>query len=164
MRVYRLLTALSLAALIAAPVPALASDNCSAPTVVSSLPFADVQDTTGATTAGDDPVHSCRGNNKDSHSVWYRFTPSTSGTLTAFTHGTDYDAVLTVHTGACGALAEVACNDDLLGGPAQVTFAATGGTTYLFEVTSFGMSAGGICISVWLPRRPPATTPAALPP
>jgi hypothetical protein len=84
-------------------------------------------------------------------SVWFTFTPSTTGNYTIQTcdQGTDSDTVLGVYTGAAvGSLTSVATNDDgsgtCFGGSSaygsRVTFAATQGTPY--RVTVGGYSAG----------------------
>jgi len=125
-----------------------ANDDCATPTVITALPFADMLDTTNATTAASDPVQSCSGDgpSQNSKSVWYSFTPASDGMLTAFTAGSSYDTVLTVYTSSCGEVpTEVACNDDDKSGStnAQAAFAVTAGTTYLIEVTAFQGSGGG---------------------
>jgi hypothetical protein len=108
------------------------NDDFGAATSISTLPFADSADTTAATAASDDPT-AC-GNNG---SVWYTFTPSQNEAITASTIGSDYDTVLSVYTGARGALGLVTCNDDSGGGfQSQVIFSATAGTTYFFMIST----------------------------
>jgi hypothetical protein len=127
-------------------IPPAANDLCGAPTVITTTPFRDFVDTSAVTTESTDPLQSCtfRRPGRNSHSVWYSFTPSSAGTAALSTLGSDYDTVLTVHTGGCGALAEVACSDDVGGGfQSSLAFIATGGTTYLIEVTAYGDSPGG---------------------
>lgn len=75
--------------------------------------------------------------------IWYKFTPSTSGAGTADTIGSSYDTVLSVWTGTAGNLTAVpaACNDDINPGinlQSTVLFVATSGTTYFIMVSSFG--------------------------
>src|SRR5262245_7560581 len=69
------------------------NDGCSAATVISALPYVDTRDTTAATTDLNDPTHSntCGSGTQDSNSVWYRFTPSTSGLVSATTFASSYD-------------------------------------------------------------------------
>src|SRR5262249_56927427 len=86
-----------------------ANDDCSAPVVVGSLPFSDSIDTTAATSAGSDPYHFCT-SGTDSKSVWYSFTPATSGVVGIDTTGTTFSRVLAIYTGSCGALTEVTCS------------------------------------------------------
>src|SRR4029077_19101756 len=86
------------------------NDACAAATVIATAPFTTTLDTSEATTAPDDPPPSCIVE-PNSASVWYEFTPASTGTITVDTFGSDYDTVLTAHLGGCGDLAEVACND-----------------------------------------------------
>ncbi|MCS6806271.1 MAG: right-handed parallel beta-helix repeat-containing protein [Acidobacteriota bacterium] len=120
------------------------NDLCINAREITRVPFTETLDTTRATRSDDDPLQSCTGSLRNSNSVWYRFTPSTSGTVTADTAGSNYDTVLSAHIGSCGALSEVACDDD--SGPgltSQIRFEAIGGRAYFFMVTSFGSSSGG---------------------
>jgi hypothetical protein len=53
------------------------------------------------------------------------------------------DSVITVYTGSCGSLTEVACDDDACSTPnlaSQATFTATCNTTYIIRVSQFGTS------------------------
>jgi len=52
--------------------------------------------------------------------VWYMFTPTAAGTATITTCGSSFDSILDVFSGACGALTEVACNDDSCGLQSEV--------------------------------------------
>jgi len=120
-----------------------ANDDCATPTVIAALPFADTLDTTAATTAGTDPTHSCT-LLKNAHSVWYSFTAPGNGAVTADTFGTGFDTALTAYTGTCGALTEIACNDDSGSGlQSKVSFAVTAGVTYLIEVTGLDVGDSG---------------------
>src|SRR6266481_263782 len=125
--------------------------DCVAATVVSALPYVDTRNTTNATTDPNDPNHSdpaCGSGTQDSNSVWYSFTPTTSGLVNATTFASSYDTVLTVYTGGCGTTptncTEAACNDDnddLL--QSDLTLMVAANTTYLFEVTGSGTTGGG---------------------
>jgi hypothetical protein len=53
------------------------------------------------------------------------------------------DSVITVYTGSCGSLTEVACDDDTCATPSlgsQLSFTATCNTTYIIRVSQFGTS------------------------
>jgi hypothetical protein len=138
-----------------------ANDECAAAIVVSTVPFANVVDTTAATVAAGDPVHTPCTSTQDSHTVWYRFTPAMTGTVTAFTGGSDYDTVMAVFSGSCDALTPVACNDDVGAASmaAEVEFSAAEGVTYLIEVAAFGDDAGGT-LHLGLSTVNPATNDA----
>jgi len=122
--------------------PPPANDECTAATVIPSAPFADTVETSGATTGPEDSAQSC-GSFSNGHSVWYSFTAPADGTLTADTFGSDYDTVLSAFVGSCGALSEVACNDDFSGFQSLVQVPLTTGATVLFEIASYGGAAGG---------------------
>jgi len=122
----------------------LAGDLRSAPIAISAASFSETRATGSYTASADDPVHSCTGQ-RDGHTIWYQFTPSTSGQLTATTAGSSYDTVLSVHLAST--LAEVAggCNDDIGSGnlTSRVVVNLTASTTYLIEVSAYGSGAGG---------------------
>jgi hypothetical protein len=84
----------------------------------------------------------------NTHSIWYKYTPASSGWLQIDTFGSNYDTVLEVFSGPAAPtfanLASVACNDDTAGGAqSALTFQATGGTVYYIVVRSFGGGVGG---------------------
>jgi len=102
-----------------------------ATTVTEPLPFTNSVDTTQATVEPTDPDSNCAG---PENTVWYSYTPSTSGFVQGNTFGSDYDTVLSVWTGTSGNLTEVTCNDDTSGGTtgveSRVIWNATASTTY----------------------------------
>jgi len=102
-----------------------------ATTVTEPVPFTNSVDTTQATVEPTDPDSNCAG---PENTVWYSYTPSTSGFVQANTFGSDYDTVLSVWTGTSGNLTEVTCNDDTSGGTtgveSKVIWNATASTTY----------------------------------
>src|SRR5262245_18845001 len=137
-----------LAALLSAALLILAAQASAKPpsndtvrnaTVISSLPFSDSEDTTGAS-AKREPQPTDPGNcNGLGSTVWYAFTPSADTTLSADTIGSNYDTVLAVYTRTGDQFTEVACNDDISfssNTQSQVTFPAAGGTSYYFQVGS----------------------------
>ncbi|MBI3843183.1 MAG: HYR domain-containing protein, partial [Planctomycetes bacterium] len=129
-----------------------ANDACATPTALSGTVPSTVTGTaitTFATIAGTDPVHSCTGTT-DSNTVWYSWTPSTSCTATFSTCGSSYDTVVTAYTGGCAAPVQVGCNDDSCGVQSNLTFAATGATPYLIEVSDFNTANGGGSLSFTL--------------
>jgi len=121
---------------------------------ITTLSFNDVKDSSGATTAGNDPVPSCltqyssgQGNtgghpNGMYSTIWYQFTPIFSANLEVDTVGSSYDTVLSIWTGSPGSFTSVACNDDINPGivtQSQISSVAlTAGTTYYIMVSSFG--------------------------
>ncbi len=118
------------------------NDECQSSTPISTLPFQSEADTRAATPGASDP-QSCSGS--DSSTVWYSITPTADTVLGAEAIG-DYDTVLSVYTGSCGALTRVACNDNApnatgTGAGSLLTFQARAGTTYFLVVG--GKNAGG---------------------
>ena len=115
---------------------------------IHTLPYLDVDNTLQATRSNNDPVFPCGSGNQGHRSVWYRYTPSTTGRITAYTYDSDYDTMLAVWTGSSPAnLTNVACNDDA-GNPtyglqSQVSFQARAGTTYYIQVTAYGSHGQG---------------------
>jgi hypothetical protein len=123
------------------------NDTCASATVVSSLPYSGGELTSGATTDASDPYPSC-GNRNRAKSVWYRFTASGSGLLTASTSGSNYDTILSVYTGSCAALSPLTCNDDYSGVTSQVSYTTVAGTTYYFLVTSYAGTGGTLIFNL----------------
>ena len=84
-------------------------------------------------------------------SVWYRYTPTQSGTLSVDTIGSDFDTVLTAYTGSTFPLNRVAFNDDISFSNGVVTsaisLAVLANTTYYLRVTSFGSTKGKISLN-----------------
>jgi uncharacterized protein DUF1566 len=122
------------------------NDACSSATVITALPFTETRVTLAATTSPDDPVQSCAGGRAHgAQSVWYRFTASAAGPFVVDTAGSTYDTVLSAYTGTCGALAEVACNDDAGETTVQskLSLAAESGQTVLIETTAFDPGTSG---------------------
>ena len=77
------------------------------------------------------------GSPPNSNSVWYTLTAPADGTVVANTLGSSYDTVLSAYTGTCGALTEVACNDDATGVQSEISLPVTAGQAVLLEVTDF---------------------------
>lgn len=83
------------------------------------------------------------------NSVWWRYTPTVSGSITITTAGSGFDTVLAVYTGSSvGALSSVASNDDSGGLQSSVTFSGTAGTQYQIAVAGYSNAAGNIRLNV----------------
>jgi len=142
----RFVALISLVALVsltfASPVLAAppSNDDIGSPTVVGALPYSDgPNDTTEATTGATDPDE-CFGG-PDASTVWYSFTPTTSGFYGADTFGSEYDTTLYVGTpDGSGGVDVIDCNDDSVDLQSFVRWEATAGTTYLLVV---GTCCGG---------------------
>jgi hypothetical protein len=91
--------------------------------------------------------------NGPNKTIWYSWTAPSNGTATVGTCGaSSYDTMLAIYTGtAIGSLTRVANNDD---GPdacglglSQVTFPATAGTKYWFQVDGWQGRTGTYTLS-----------------
>ena len=123
-----------------------AADTCGAPIVIPAVPYEAGFDASAATSTSLDPLQSCTfgGPNRNGHSVWFTFTAPTDLTLRAQTTGSGYDTVLTASTGSCGALTEIACDDDTTTLQSSLTFPLDAGQTVLLEVASFNTTTSDV--------------------
>jgi photosystem II stability/assembly factor-like uncharacterized protein len=127
-----------------------ANDSFAAATTITSLPHAQAGLATGQATdeAGEPLTAPCPTTSVPyGKTVWFRYTPAANMTLTADTVGSSFDTVLVVRRGTTlGGLTLVGCDDDGggggTGGPSRVTFAATAGQTYYFQVGGWRDGAG----------------------
>jgi hypothetical protein len=76
-------------------------------------------------------------------SVWYKYTPPETQSLSLDTIPTEYDTFIAVWTGTRGNLTFVACNDETFEGFAELSFIAQAGTTYYIEVAQYNDGTGG---------------------
>jgi hypothetical protein len=136
----------ALIGLLALPTSAYAqptNDNFGSATVIASLPFSDVVNTTGATTELSEPQF-C---NFMSQTVWYSFTPATTQVVTADNIGTGFATDLNVYqqTGpGFGGLSFVGCSQN----PNPVIFTAQTGTTYYIQTGILFGAAGDLHVNL----------------
>ncbi|WP_318306675.1 PKD domain-containing protein [Amycolatopsis solani] len=141
-----------LTAALAAVVPGVAhaaappaNDDFDSPAAVTALPFTTQEDTSAATEAADDPMW-CEGD-AASGTVWFRYTATEDGLLRATTAGSDHRTLLSANTGSRGRLQPVADACDY-GTDATITFRATAGTTYSFQVSGIETPGGALSFSL----------------
>ncbi len=120
-------------------------DYCTSPQpIIGASPIlVTASQTSAATTSPGDPAMGC-GASSNSNTLWYRIVPAQSGTMVVSTCGSDYDTVLAVWKGSCGALVSLGCSDDSacgLGSTLGVPVEA--GVPYLIEVADFSTPGGG---------------------
>lgn len=129
-----------------------ANDNFANAINITTNPFNDMKDSSGATTETNDPTPACSQSSSipppatgRDNTIWYKFTPASNGNLNVDTMGSNYDSVLSLWTGATQATLTAVpngCNDDINPGivtVSQITgLPLTGGTTYFIMVSSFG--------------------------
>jgi hypothetical protein len=128
-------------------IPGPANDNFANAQVISGNSGTVTGSNVGATKEPGEPNHA---GNAGGASVWYRWTPSTSGSATIDTIGSNFDTLLAVYIGsAVNSLTLIASNDDIGGGNLQsrVTFSATAGTTYSIAVDGYGGATGNITLN-----------------
>jgi hypothetical protein len=121
-----------------APIPA--NDDFAHATTITALPFTTTLDTTGASSAPDDP-QGCGGSK---NSVWYSFTPAVTETIFAAVSGGISSPSVSAYTGSRGSLTQVACG----GFPASTSWVATAGITYYLMAVSTGPFSGSLSLQV----------------
>jgi M6 family metalloprotease-like protein len=92
-------------------------------------------------------------------SVWWKWTPSITGSATITTAGSNFDTILAAYTGnAIGALTAKASNDDAEGGgsTSSITFAVTAGVQIQIAVDGYHGATGTITLNVSVVHLPPA--------
>ncbi|MFH1020772.1 MAG: S8 family serine peptidase [Pseudomonadota bacterium] len=83
-------------------------------------------------------------------SVWWKWTPSVTGTAVVNTHGSGFDTLLAVYTGTTVAsLTPLASNDNdgSSGGAAGMGFTAVAGTEYRIAVDGAGGASGAVALA-----------------
>lgn len=109
-------------------IPPPGNDDFGGATAVESLPFVDTVDTSGATEEAGEPAPPC-GFGPASGSIWYRYTPSETGSVSANVGGA-LSATVAAYTGSSlSGLTHLGCR--AFGSP--LTIRALAGTTYYFQ-------------------------------
>ncbi|MCZ6792562.1 MAG: hypothetical protein O7J95_02985, partial [Planctomycetota bacterium] len=89
-----------------------------------------------------DGAASC-GDSTNSPDAWFRHTVEQDCLLVVSTCGSDFDTVISLHSGCPGNPAsEITCNDDACGVQSSVGVVASAGTTYFIRVSGFGGASG----------------------
>jgi Concanavalin A-like lectin/glucanases superfamily len=82
------------------------------------------------------------GGDTGSHDLWWRYTPSMTGTVEVNTCGqTTLDTELNAFAGGCGG-PEIACNDDSCGQQSRIAFPASAGSPVVIRLASYGDDSG----------------------
>ncbi|MFO1490546.1 MAG: PPC domain-containing protein [Kiritimatiellia bacterium] len=139
-----------------------ASDGFMERTALSGIPISDSASSTGATAEIGEPYHSGQ---PAAASVWWTWTCPAAGQVEINTHGSNFDTILAVYTGASLAgLTEVASNDDSpsQAPDSQVRFAATAGTVYQIAVDGWQGDTGNITLNILAAPDPPSNDNFAL--
>jgi subtilisin family serine protease/sRNA-binding regulator protein Hfq len=92
--------------------------------------------------------------NAGGKSVWWKFTPASSGQVKMSTSNSSFNTLLAVYTGsAVNALTLVASNNDTGGAPTSyVSFSVVAGTPYSIAVDGFNGATGTVSLSMSPPN------------
>ncbi|MEM7202711.1 MAG: VCBS repeat-containing protein [Planctomycetota bacterium] len=136
---------------------ALGQDECQTATPLSAgVTFGTTRTATTSPTTG-----SCgapMGND-----VWFVYTAPTTGRATASLCGSslgfaDFDACLAAFSGTCGALAEIACNDDHCASAPEIAFPVVAGQSYYIAVGGSQGEIGMFFLAMFDPVHDECTT------
>lgn len=131
--------------LVVALEPPPANDNLASAADFGAAPATATSTVFSATAEPNEAAPSCpTGDN----SVWWKFTPSSSGAYRFHTIDSDFDTVLSLWSGAGHPLTELDCNDDASGVQSQVFASLDAGTTYYLRVAGYSGSVGNVSASV----------------
>ncbi|HEY1737704.1 MAG TPA: hypothetical protein VGI86_03290, partial [Acidimicrobiia bacterium] len=115
--------------------PPPANDMFAKPTILTGGLGSVSGDNFGATSEAGEPVHAGVSNKE---SVWFRYTPNVSGTLSVDTCGSSFDTVLALYTGSVlKTLTPLVSNDDSCGNQSSVTTAVKSGVAVQIAVASY---------------------------
>ena len=118
------------------------NDNFTSASVVSGTTWKASGSNFNATRETDEPNH---GGTSGYASVWFQWTPTTSGSYTLTTSGSGFDTLLGVYTGTeINALTLVGANNNSASGVtwSKIRFSATAGTAYSIAVDGANRSSG----------------------
>ena len=116
-----------------------ANDTCAAATLITTLPANATVEVLGAT---EDIDTSCNdaGAFATNNGIWYRYTPAADTRIRIAESGA-LDAVITLFSGSCNALSEVACISNAAD---TASFNLSGGQTYYILVGIFGATPAAV--------------------
>jgi hypothetical protein len=116
-------------------IASVTNDTMSSATVVSALPFAQVIDAYGATSAPTDPKlrEYCLYSQPQPYpnTIWYRYVPAVNHTLNISTDGSDYRTITGVYTISGSTLTDYACSGD-----PYLSITVQAGVTYYVMIAS----------------------------
>ena len=119
-------------------IPPPANDDFVNATLITALPFSETTDTSAASTETGEPAPSCA--STSTATIWYAFTPETSGSVSAYIIANRFSAVVAVYTGnPPTGLTEIGCRSY----SGLLTFHADSGTTYYVQVGGAYSGQGG---------------------
>ncbi len=123
------------------------NDNLADAAVVGSLPYFDEVINAHATSEPSEAYGSC--SSDDGQSIWWSFSPATTGRFEVNTNGSNINTGLSIWSGSAHPLDEIACDDDQGDGTAAlIRFDAAGGETYLLRVIGYAGTEGNVVLNV----------------
>jgi hypothetical protein len=126
-------------------IPPPANDDFADGTSISTLPYSDIVDVTGASTEHGEPANAC-GGYQQTGSIWYRFTPTETLSVSATAN---YPNIVAAYAGPSLAdLTSLGCRN--FGG--MLTFRAEAGTTYYLQLAGLY---GSTSVQLQLVKTPP---------
>lgn len=102
----------------------------------------------GASSEEGEPLHAGK---PGGSSIWWKWTPAASGTVTAYTSGSSMNTLLGVYAGSnVDQLTPIAANDNATSALTTSTtrFTATAGTTYYFAVDGYNGAQGNVVLTI----------------
>jgi PKD domain len=139
-------------------VPPPANDAFADATIISSPPYNDSVDATGATAETGEPTPSCAYLGPITSSVWYAFTPSADGMVSTSIPGSAFNPVLAVYTGSSlTGLTELGCQHYTNN---RMLFNVNAGSIYYFQVSDLHPGEPGGTMQFHLEEVPPPTNDA----
>ncbi len=137
------------------PPPPPANDLCAnAEWIADGVPYVGNTELAGNAAADGVSIGTPCGSSTTSEDVWFKYLPTTSGTVLLSTCGSTYDTVLSVHS-SCGT-PSIQCNDDHGQGTtfcaanlsSRISMNMIAGTTYYIRVSGYNGNAGDFTLTI----------------
>jgi uncharacterized delta-60 repeat protein len=142
--------------------PAPANDDFANAQIITGNSGTVTGSNTSATGELNEPSHYSGGGGTTASSVWYRWTPTQSGTVVFDTTGSHFFELLAIYTGpSLGQLAAMGYGEASGFTPASITLQVTAGTTYSIAVASHYDNRGSITLNWAMQTAPIVITPPA---
>ncbi|MGD2017245.1 MAG: hypothetical protein PVJ89_03965 [Planctomycetota bacterium] len=143
------------AALCVAGVASAQATNDTCATAAAAPLGSTAFDTTTAIDEGTIPFNCAAGGGAD---VWFSYTAATTDDIIFDLCGSSYDTALTLYSGSCSALNEIACNDDSCGLQSSITATSVAvGNVYLVRIAGFNGGTGFGTLNIAEQAPPPGT-------
>lgn len=124
-----------------------ANNNFACATTITARPYTTTLSSSGATLETGEP----RPCGSIGATLWWKWTPSASGTWTVDTRGSSHDTVLAIYTGtSLTSLTNLNCNDDISTSDldSSITRSFTAGTTYWIQAGGYNGATGTMKLNI----------------